>query len=348
MSDKSLALAALAQRPPDLDATSVAGVVRAQFGLHGELEPLISERDLNFELRSEDGGKCVVKVTSILEAPETTEFHTALLRHLQATDGIRTPRVLPALDGQPLVEIAGADGLHKLRVVTWVQGEQLESLELDVALARRFGAALADLDLALRGLTHPGDRPVLLWDLQRVSELRELTDHIGDASIRAAVMTAIDDFDTNVVPAFPGLRTQVIHGDANPENVLVSDEGFGFIDFGDSIRAPLVVDVAIAASYLRSLDTDPLELIAPFVAGYQRVQPLEAAEIALLFDLVRARLATTITLLYWRQGVRSGSNAYRQKVKDLESDAARFLRALDTLGRQNFTNKINEFSRSRA
>ena len=348
MSDESLALAALAQRPPELDAVAVAGVVRAQFGLRGELTPLISERDLNFELRSEDGGKCVVKVTSILEAPETTEFHTALLRHLQATDGIRTPRVLLALDGQPLVEIAGADGLHKLRVVTWVQGEQLESLELDVALARRFGTALADLDLALRGLSHPGDRPVLLWDLQRVPELRELIDHIGDASIRAAVTTAIDDFDRHVVPACPDLRTQVIHGDANPENVLVSDEGFGFIDFSDSIRAPLIVDVAIAASYLRSLGGDPLEFIAPFVAGYQRRQPLEAAEIALLFDLVRARLATTITLLYWRQAACSESDAYRQKSLHLESDAARFLTALDTLGRQDFTYKINDLSFSRA
>lgn len=342
MSDKSLALSALAQHPPELDAAAVAGVVRAQFGLRGELTPLISERDLNFELRSEDGGKCVVRVTSILEAPETTEFHTALLQHLQATDGIRTPRVLPALDGQPLVEIAGTDGLHQLRVVTWVQGEQLEGLDFDVALARRFGTALADLDLALRGLSHAGDRPVLLWDLQRVPELRELTDHIGDASVRAAVTTAIDDFDRYVVPACPDLRTQVIHGDANPENVLVSDEGFGFIDFGDSIRAPLIFDVAIAASYLRSIGSDPLEFIAPFVEGYQRKHPLEAAEITLLFDLVRARLATTITLLYWRQRVRSGGDAYRQKSLDLESDAARFLTALDTLGRLNFANKIND------
>lgn len=341
MSDTSLALAALAQRPPQLAAASALGVVRAQFGLRGELRPLVSERDLNFELRSADGGKCVVKVTSILEAPETTDFHTALLRHLRSADGIRTPRVLPALDGQPLVEIAGRDGLHKLRVVTWVQGEQLESLELDAVLARRFGAALADLDLALRGLSHPGDRPVLLWDLQRVSELREVTVHIGDASIRAAVMRAIDDFDTTVAPAFPGLRSQVIHGDANPENVLVSDEGFGFIDFSDSMRAPLIIDVAIAASYLRTVAGDPLEFIAPFVAGYQSRLPLETTEISLLFDLVRARLATTITLLYWRRSARRESDSYRQKSLHLESDAAQFLAALDTLGRHKFRNRIN-------
>ena len=340
MSDKSPALAAIAEPPPELDPKAVAGVVRARFGLRGELIPLVSERDLNFELRSEDGGKCVVKVTSALEAPEVTEFHTALLRYLQSTDGIRTPRVLQALDGQPFAEVAGGDGRHQLRVVTWVQGEQLQNLDLDPVLARRFGAALADLDLALEGLSHPGDQPVLLWDLQRVGELRELTGHVASRSIRAAVLSAIEDFEDRVVPVAPGLRAQVIHGDANPENVLVSDEGFGFIDFGDSIRAPLVIDVAIAASYLRSRARDPLEFVAPFVAGYQSRLPLEATEIALLFDLVRARLAATITVLCWRQSVRSELDAYRRKTEHLESDAAHFLASLDTLGRANFTNII--------
>ncbi len=340
MSDKSSALAAIESPPPDLDKASVAGLVRAQFGLRGELVPLVSERDLNFELRSQDGGKCVVKVTNALEGAATTEFHTALLQHLRAAPAIRTPRVLAGLDGHPLAEIASGNDLHKLRVVTWVQGEQLEVLELDAALARRFGAALAELDFALQGFSHAGDSPLLLWDLQRVGELRALTGHVGKASTRTAVESAIDDFERNVLPVMPGLRAQVIHGDANPENVLVSDEGFGFIDFSDSIRAPLVFDVAIAASYLRSLGTDPLEIMAPFVAGYRETLPLETVEIELLFDLVRARLATTITLLHWRQDARSEKDAYRQKSQELESDASHFLAALDSLGRPFFTNKI--------
>jgi Ser/Thr protein kinase RdoA (MazF antagonist) len=53
------------------------------------------------------------------------------------------------------------------------------------------------------------------------------------------------------------LRAQVIHSDANPENVLVAGKRLGFIDFGDAIKAPLVFDVAIAASYMRVFDGDP-------------------------------------------------------------------------------------------
>jgi Ser/Thr protein kinase RdoA (MazF antagonist) len=342
MSDRTTALSVIAQPPPDLDPAAVAGVVRAQFGLRGELLPLVSERDQNFELRSADGGSCVVKVTNALEPAVTTEFHTTLLQHLQEVATVRVPRVLLALDGRPLGEIAGDVRLHKLRVVTWVQGEQLNSLELDATLASRFGVALASLDRGLQGFSHPGDSPVLLWDLQRAAELRELTACIADGSARKAVTSAIGDFEQYVLPAMPGLRRQVIHGDANPENVLLSDEGIGFIDFSDAVRAPLICDVAIAASYLRSVGDEPLRFISPFVSSYHETLPLDAAEIELLFDLIRARLAATVTLLHWRQGARSDADEYRQKSQESESNASHFLAALDVLGRDRFINKINQ------
>ena len=341
MSDKNPALSVIAQPPPDLDPVAVAGAVRAQFGLRGDLAPLVSERDQNFELDSAGGGRCVVKVTNALEPVLTTEFHTALLRHLQGVATVRVPRVLLALDGQPLGEIAGGDQLHKLRVVTWVQGEQLAGREPDATLAQRFGAALASLDRALQGFSHAGERPVLLWDLQRAAELRDLTACIDGRSERTAVTSAIDDFEQQVLPALPGLRSQIIHGDANPENVLLSDEGIGFIDFSDAVRAPLICDVAIAASYLRSVGDEPLRLVAPFIAGYHETLPLEVVEIGLLFDLIRTRLAATVTLLHWRQGARSADDEYRQKSQESESDASHFLAALDALGRDEFINKIN-------
>ena len=341
MSDINPALSVIAQPPPVLDPAAVAGAVRAQFGLHGDLAPLVSERDQNFALQSDGGSRCVVKVTNALDPAVSTEFHTALLRHLQGVAAVRVPRVLLALDGRPLGELAAGDRLHRLRVVTWVQGEQLARREPDATLAQRFGAALACLDQALQGFSHAGDCPLLLWDLQRAAELRELTTCIEDRSARRAVTSAIDDFEQRALPDLPGLRSQVIHGDANPENVLLSDEGIGFIDFSDAVRAPLICDVAIAASYLRSVSSDPLRLIAPFVASYNATLPLEAAEIGLLFDLIRARLAATVTLLHWRQGARSAADEYRQKSQASESDASHFLAALDALGRGKFINKIN-------
>jgi Ser/Thr protein kinase RdoA (MazF antagonist) len=135
---------------------------------------------------------------------------------------------------------------------------------------------------------------------------------------------------------------QVIHSDANPENVVSDDDAIGFIDFGDIVYAPRVYDVAIAASYLRQGGDDPLALIRPFIAGYHAIAPLALTEIEVLFDLVRARLAASIGLLYWRLQDRPESDEYRRKSLETESNASQFLAALDATGREKFTNKINE------
>ena len=61
----------------------------------------------------------------------------------------------------------------------------------------------------------------------------------------------------------------------------------------------------------------------------------------MLFDLVRARLATSITLLHWRLQDRPESDEYRRKSLQLESNASYFLAALDSIGRREFTKEIN-------
>jgi len=326
--------------PPAFAAADVAAAVAAQFGLRGTLAPLVSERDQNFCLAADTGARFVVKVTSALEDEAASEFQVAALVHLALQDGIQAPGVVYTTSGQRFGTISDAAMTYRLRVVTWVEGEQLETLPLDPPLAERFGAALARLNQALRGFSHPGENPVLLWDLQRVRDLRPLLEGIDDAAIRANVAAAIDDYGSHVVPAIPTLQSQVIHSDANPENVLVTTDGFGFIDFGDMLKAPRIFEAAIAASYLRSLAGEPLQLIAPFIGGYHRKAPLEADETDLLFDLIRARLATTVTLLYWRLRERPAHDEYRQKSLLLEGSASHFLAVLDRLGKQKFNLKI--------
>ena len=344
MTTNSSALMAITAAPPNFEEAAVAQSVGEQFGLRGEYSTLVSERDQNFLLRTVGGRRFLVKVTSAVEDAVTTDFQIAALQHVENTGGVLAPKIVPTVSGDSSGELIGDGNAHRLRVMTWVEGEQLEKLHIDAALAGQFGNALAGLDLALQGFTHPGEKPALLWDLQRVGELRDLLDAIDDPAVKDSVTRVIDDYENHVVPALPSLRAQVIHSDANPENVLVTDDGLGFIDFGDIIKAPLVFDVAIAASYMRVLDEDPTALIEPFIAGYHTVVPLHAIEAGLLFDLIRARLTTTVTLLYWRIQARPENDPYRQKALDLEGGAGKFLTALDTLGRRVFDNKINKLT----
>ena len=336
------ALASVAADPPAIPPELVRQAVSEQFGLHGEYKPLVSERDQNFHLQTSSGSQYVVKVTSAAEQPAVSDFHLAGLLHLEAAGAKSTPRVIRTSAGASAGRIECDRKTHVLRVVSFLEGTPLAAVAIDADIARELGAQLASLDIALQGFRHPGERPVLLWDLQRAVELRALGHHIDSETTGRSVAQAINDFDSNVVPKFASLRRQVIHGDANPENVLLdqSRRVSGFIDFSDSVNAPLIFDAAIAASYLRS--REPLDLITPFVAAYHAVLPISADEIELLFDLVRARLATTISILYWRLAERDAGDAYREKTLQTEGEAIHFLDALDALGRDEFISSLRQ------
>jgi Ser/Thr protein kinase RdoA (MazF antagonist) len=171
--------------------------------------------------------------------------------------------------------------------------------------------------------------------------LRDLAKHIPREAVHADVIAALNDFERFAWPKFDSLRRQVVHSDFNPDNVLVdsafSDEIVGVIDFGDMLEAPLIADVAIAASYARPDDGDPLTLIAEFVAGYASVTLLLQDEIEILFELIKARLCASIVLLYWRASFRDSDDPYLEKIIAGESFSETFLSRLISIPRDHAT-----------
>ena len=105
-------------------------------------------------------------------------------------------------------------------------------------------------------------------------------------------------------PVLEPLRTQVIHNDLNPGNVLLDkaqpDQIAGLIDFGDMTRSPLIIELAVAAAYQLSEGIDPLAGALPMIAGYHAVEPLLDTEMELLTDLIRTRLITSLLIGSYR------------------------------------------------
>ena len=146
-----------------------------------------------------------------------------------------------------------------------------------------------------------------------------------------------------MLPALPQLRRQVIHSDLHADNVL-ADGGriSGIIDFGDMLDAPLVVEVAVAAAYLRPTteQSDVLALVGPFVAGYHSVLPGDERE--RLFDMIRARLVATISIMSWRSATRGDNDEYSSQNLNGESDAREFLMRLNATGRDGFLAQLKK------
>jgi hydroxylysine kinase len=338
-------LRSVSATPPRIDVRFIANAVSDQYGLSGSYVELVSERDQNFRLVSSDERQFVIKINSLEEGEEEADFQVGALLHLEQFGEAGVPQVVRTQAGLDRGVVVDADGkAHRLRVVTWLDGRLFCDCETTPAIVAGLGNRLAMLDQALLEYSHSADQRVLLWDMQRAAVLLELTGHINEPATREIVEIVLQQFSARVEPLLRFLPTQVIHNDANPENILLdaNDSISGIIDFGDMLRAPRVVEVATAASYLRPASDDPFFLVAPFVAAYHSASPLIEGELAILYDLIRTRLAMTLTILYWRQSAREPGDPYRMKVIRSEGNAVKFLQTLSAAGQGSFDQRIDE------
>lgn len=256
------------------------------------------EVDAIYRVDEADGERVLLRITDASAAA----LQCAVLRHIAGSDPrLPVPRMRETTAGEDIVLFQTAKGEDKAVFATsFLSGTAQARAAVPAAPTKVFGT-LARLDRALAGLSHPGARRALLWDVSRADQIVPLLSAIGDHDLRARAERAIDNWRSLVVPALPGLRRQAIHNDFNPSNILVDDSGaiVGIIDFGDVIEAPLICDLATAIAYQEpqgALD----RLIADAAADYAAVLPLTDDEIALLAPLARARAAMVAAITHWR------------------------------------------------
>ncbi|MCX7288778.1 MAG: phosphotransferase [Rhodobacterales bacterium] len=283
---------------PQLEAAKLASLARTYWGVTGSLTSLTSERDQNHRLDTQNGS-FVLKLANSAEDPALTEAQTLALLHVEATaPDLPAPRVVAARDGRTI--ISTPDGA--LRLLTWCEGIPLALLPRSPGLSTAIGRALGRLDATLSTYHHPATDHPLLWDIRNAAGLAPLIPSLP-TDLQPQAAAYLRRFDSHIAPALARLPRQVIHGDFNPHNLLADparpDVLTGILDFGDMTLSHRICDLAVAGSYLIDPEA-PLGLLMPLVTGYHATNPLHADEIAVLPDLLTARLITTLTISAWR------------------------------------------------
>jgi hydroxylysine kinase len=302
------AAAVLASPVPEVSLAEAEDLFRNHYGREGVASPLASERDRNFLLRQADGSSFILKVTNPTEDPAVTEFQTLALCHVAKADPeLPVPRVIPAQDGALIAAMTGADQRRQaVRLFSWLDGVLLGPRILGSDGLRDVGRVLARLTCALSGFLHPGEEHALLWDMQHAASLRPLLSMISKDEARAWVTTLLDRFAARVLPLLPDLPTGVIHNDLTGSNILMQADNdqrvAGVLDFGDLVRAPLVQEIGVTASYHLDLreGADLFTPLRPLLAGYEAVRPLSEREASVLYDLMATRLALRALIPAWR------------------------------------------------
>ena len=289
-----------------VDAGLVTTLLAEHYDLAGRLQPLATEKDDTFRLRTGSAGY-LVKVSPPDEAREVVELQTAAMRFLEAAaPELPVQRVTLTLDGSDHVVVSADDGgIRILRVFHFVEGSVWAQTRPDGEQLAVVGEMLGLVDVALQGFAHPADRRGLVWDIGHFHELRELLDHTLDAGHRGLAERVFDLFEATVVPSLDDLETQVIHGDYSPFNVVVDDQRKGYvtgvIDFGDTVRSAVIFDPAVGmANLLGRTPDDPWREACAFVDGYQRTRPIRDRELPLLPVAALARLTLRGLITNWR------------------------------------------------
>lgn len=285
---------------PRLPPEDIEVLVRSVYGLTGELSSLPSERDQNVRVDAGTHGRFVLKIAAADEDPAFLDAqHQALDR---AADAVPIcPRLVPTQDGAPTHTLQHDGRTHLVRLVTWRDGTPLARLDAPApALLFDLGQRLGQLDAALTGLDHPALHRPFEWSLaEGVEVVHAHAGLVDDAEHRGRIDALMQRFERHTAPLLPGLRRGAIHNDANDHNVVVDDAGTritGLIDFGDMHHGWVAGEVAIAAAYAMLDATEPLDVIAALVAGYQRTYPLRADELDAVWGLACLRLCVSAAM----------------------------------------------------
>jgi len=287
--------------PPEFSVVEAEKTAFEVFGLEGEFKPLVSERDQNFRIRAKEGDY-VFKISNVLEDHAAVDFQSRALIHLAENDpSLPVPRVVFSKRGKAHEFIHRSDNeRHIVRVLTYLPGVVTGDVEISTALFEDMGRLIARTGLALRDFYHPAAGYDLLWDLRYLPRLRPLTKYIEDPGFRRYIERDLDFTNQQVLPRLAGMRSQIIHNDANAHNLIVDpgrpDKVAGLVDFGDMLHAPLIFDLAVAAGSLTLHASDPLESMCRVAAGYDRVLNLEDDEINLLSHLALGRIAQELLI----------------------------------------------------
>lgn len=311
-------------------------LAEAYVGSPASLSALGGERDTNMRVRA-GGDDFVMKIGE----PATEEFaryEVALLDHLAAADPeLPVPRVLRPHAGDALQQWNPDAGPPRLvRMYTFLPGSPLR--DAAPAILYDVGRMLARLDRALAAVPPPPRRRID-WDLRAAPTLRDRLAGLDDPAL---AHRALDRYESSTADRLAELPRQLIHNDANPDNVrhCPGDSVTGLIDFGDAVEAPPIQELATACAYQMATG---LDAVTALVRGYHSRRRLSDSEISLLPGLIGARQVLSVALSARNAGNRPDNGEYL--MRNFACCWAG-LNRLDRLGEERVENILHEAIRS--
>ncbi len=279
-------------------------IARTRYGLECEATRFATEKDDTFKISSSDGRYFILKLANPAEDAAEIDLQVQVLGHLAAVaPTLPVPRVVADLCGERQLPYRDRAGQHRqVWMLSYIEGQPLSEVRSTPTGRREIGKVLARLRLAMAEFSHPADTRAVAWDMTNLMSLRGLVGQIDDAKRRRQIEIGLARF-AEIEPRLARSRAQVLHNDFNKANILVDPSSptfvSGVIDFGDTVRTAIAIDVATAMMNQLSSEPDGGDMLADgrdVLTGYLTVADLTDDELELIPHLIMARVVTRALL----------------------------------------------------
>jgi Ser/Thr protein kinase RdoA (MazF antagonist) len=209
---------------PNLGENTVCELLLRDYGIVGTLKPLVSERDQNFLVTTTDA-QYVLKIANVAEERHFLELQNATLKHCARVDPVLgVPKLIPAKNKSDLVDWTSSDGVHAVRLLTYLPGKLFSSVKKSPQLLASLGAFMGRLSRAMQGFGHPvAHRPDFLWNLDNTLAVKPWIADITTPERRALVERIFARYELRAAPRLHALRAAVLHQDCNDNNIVVDN-----------------------------------------------------------------------------------------------------------------------------
>lgn len=260
------------------------------------LEKLVGYSNINYCFKTEETTYIFKTYLFSKEQLDLVEAENELLVSLAQKLPQRLPSPVPFNDDS-YIKILDIDGEKRIcRTLSFLEGDFLGDVPASTELIQSLGNFLAEMNLHLMEMNNYVLRSrKMKWDIQYLQLNKAFISDIEDEHDKNVVRYFFQQFEEQVTPLLPELRSSIIHGDANEWNILTrNNQVTGIIDFGDLCHTSLINELAIAATYVSYNQEDPLKWAEALVRSYHQVLPLEKQELEIFYYLIAARLCTSV------------------------------------------------------
>ena len=287
------------EQPPIINVSAFSHWLKKNYSFFKsksiKLSRLNSERDINLLIKGAGTKQYVVKISNPKESPVHLEYQDLLINHLRLNIELR--KIYPEILHKKILFYKDRyERKCAVRVLTYIDGNMYAKSKNSDHTEKSLGKLLALQSNQLQSFINNQAIRKFEWDPSDIRWTKKFINLFKGAN-KNIIKNTIDEHEKFVFKNIKNLKHAVTHGDPNDYNIVVKKEKIiGFIDFGDSIYAPVINDLAISLSYALMGAKNFYKTLQNIVGTFNEFYKLTDQDIYSLLSLIKSRLVITLVM----------------------------------------------------